>query len=620
MTWQLCENQSIAVLDQSMVERLSAYLQGREAHLSYQIIQAIQLLEGIPFLPKIEGSGTMHLDEAIEEFSRRVNRITHAPKPNVNRCDWDQIIDQVNEGLWGYVEILEGCVTELFQQVDRICFEHWDTDLVHSATLIRDELTHRMDDLIWAILRLEQQLKRYWKICQIPSSGWLVWRQVSTVWKKLLDRSIVSTVQKCRKFLNFRYGKFVARYASYLHLQERAQELRQDLGQLRVLGSLDLDHQDKFKQMFYLLTLWKLNNRAMVLSSNEVVRALRGCASYEVLFEIYKEYLTGIRTALFDKSRMIKKQYRLLFMDIKVRQPLLESILDYHQELQVLRSVITEYKEFHLETDPPKKTWKQRLLGEAASQREAKHCKELQHLLESICTLDALALDFHASMEREPAMEKKVTSSMERRVASCLHEMAQPLASRELMQSDAKELLTTIKGLDEMGAFDPLVVDFVRRTFVKAMCADWKYHVMQEIPLFHQLYEIHQGVGQVEEDRFHLNRMHKFRCILDRLKGWVENNETLQRAHEIELNIGDIKACFQDFFAQVQRAKAVSSEEQGVHQDFTAIYEALLQYMYLFGQFFHLLKVDVAEHRLLRKKLLFVDQYFEEIERKLGQC
>ena len=68
MTWQLCENQSNAVLDQSMVTRLSDYLQGREAHLSQQIIQAVQFLEGVPSLPRMEGLESIHLDEAIEEI------------------------------------------------------------------------------------------------------------------------------------------------------------------------------------------------------------------------------------------------------------------------------------------------------------------------------------------------------------------------------------------------------------------------------------------------------------------------------------------------------------------------------------------------------------------------
>ncbi|MEI8366000.1 MAG: hypothetical protein WCF65_06245, partial [Parachlamydiaceae bacterium] len=195
-----------------MVERLECYLLGRETHLSHQIIRAVQLLEGIPSLERSAGLESIHLDEAIEEFSRRINRIAHATQKTFAHAEWEDMVYQINDSLWGYVEILEGCVTELFQQIDRIGFEQWNADLIHSATLMRDELTHRMDDLVWGVLKLEKQLRAYRRVCDISHGGWGVWGKINCIWKKLLDRSLITTVQKCRKFLIFRYGKFVARY------------------------------------------------------------------------------------------------------------------------------------------------------------------------------------------------------------------------------------------------------------------------------------------------------------------------------------------------------------------------------------------------------------------------
>jgi len=71
MVWQSYEYQSVALLDEPLVEQLVDYLEGKESQLSRKIIETIRLLEGIPSLSEPEANPTMRLHEAIEEF--RVN-------------------------------------------------------------------------------------------------------------------------------------------------------------------------------------------------------------------------------------------------------------------------------------------------------------------------------------------------------------------------------------------------------------------------------------------------------------------------------------------------------------------------------------------------------------------
>jgi len=619
MIWLLFMNQGVAVLDQTIYEDLCSYLHGKESQLSHQISEVSLLLASTPTLSRAQSAAPMRLSEAVEEFSRKINKTSHASANKFSAVKWENLASQINDDLWAYVEVLEGCVTELFQQINRISFEQWNHDLVDIATKIKDELTKRMDDLVWAILRLENQLEKYRWMSEARSGKWVAWRKIVFSWQWLLDRSLRGNVFRCHKFLGFRFQQFIERYTGYLQLFESVQESQQKYHQFRVLSSMDLDQQDRLKHLCFLLELWKKNKKSRVLSRNEVLRALRGCSSYDVLYGIFKEYIFAIRKALFDKSRMIKKQFRVLFIDVKIREPFFNNISVYRNELKMLYETILQYKKFHFDTDPPKKTLVQKLFRWASNKQEANHLRDLNHLLHEIQSLDLLALNFRASMESESFNERKITPELKKEINRYLHEMAQPLASRDLMYRDGLALVGALQGLDEMGAFDPNVVHYIRHTLIRAMCVDWKYHVLQEIPLFHHVYEVHQNICAIDENRQHMNRLHKFQRVLDQLAIWIENNETLKRAHEIELDINNLKAYLQDFFAYVQNLEVSKSESQENELNNLVIQasQALLKYLYVFGQFFQRLHNDNSEQRMVRKQLLFVDQYFEEIEIKI---
>lgn len=179
-----------------------------------------------------------------------------------------------------------------------------------------------------------------------------------------------------------------------------------------------------------------------------------------------------------------------------------------------------------------------------------------------------------------------------------------------------------MQSLDEIATFDPKVVEFIGRTLCKAMCFDWKYHVLQEISAFHSLYHVHRDFFSLGGDRLHLNRLHKFQKILNRLDIWIQNQETLKHTQEIDLDIHDIKAYLQDFLAYVQRLEPEGEslwESDRFKRPLAEAVQALLEYLHLFGKFCSHLHRDDSEHRLVRKQLLFIDQYFEAIERRIQE-
>lgn len=611
MRWQTQEHQSTTILDEALAEELGEYLEVKELQLSKQIIQLLSLVEEVPSLAPSDTAMPSRLGEAVEEFSRKVRKAGRSTTAALtNREQWKLTVIKMNGDLWQYVEVLEGCVKELFQQHEQIGFEQWNADLARAMTSIKDELTHRIDDLTWAIRRLEEQLKEYQLLCKFREGKWMRWQKVVFSWQKVLDKQLVPTLSQCNKYLNLKYRKFIESYTGYLQMYEGVQKQVQKVNNFRILSSLDLDRQDKYKHLYLLLKLWQQNNKSLILSRTETLRAVRSFAAYPVAVSIFKEYLSSIKKAAFDKSRMIKKQFRLLFIDKVVRQPLLDNLSGYRNELSVLNDVIKKYVKFHEHTDPKSRN---------RSNSNNSSFEELHKFIREIHELDLQIVNFHSSLECDPTMDRRITPELLNEINRNLHEMGQPLASQELMRRDAKVLLSDLHGLDEMGTFDPKVVGFTRNTLIKAMCTDWKYHVLQEMPLFHHVYRLHQNIVG-ESNKAHFSRLGKFQGVLDQLSAWITNKETLKHAHDIELDINDLKGYFQDFLAHVQRLEKRPEDllEAEINEHpVTKTEEALLESLYIFGKFFHQLHLNDPEHRLIRKQLLFVDQYFDAIARKL---
>ncbi len=209
-------------------------------------------------------------------------------------------------------------------------------------------------------------------------------------------------------------------------------------------------------------------------------------------------------------------------------------------------------------------------------------------------------------------------SEVDPEIQQLVHEMEQPLATHRMMRSRAEKVLDKLQQLDELGSFDIHVIDYIEHVFSKLLRADWRYHVLHGIPLFHQLYAIHHGLVKPVDDRHHSNRMTKFKKLLQQVHEWVKNNKTQVHFHDIELDMSYIKGYLQDFLGYVQRASSDSSlSKDKALELYQEIAQQLLEYRYLFGNFFYQLRQHETEGQLIRKQCLFVDQYFESIETKL---
>ena len=615
--------QGITLLGSALVDQVQRYLREKESQLSHRIVHAIHPLpsESLPPVLPFSTSGHARLADAVEAFDKNIQQVAASKRSLVTPNDWDSASRQINNALWEYVEVLEGCVIELFQQLGQISFEHWNQDLIKVVEELRSTLDSRMEELIGKIPRLEALLWEYRWACEARMGKNTGLKRIFYFWKTLLDRILPSYVCKSRKFLRDRSKWFAYKYAEYLKLEAQIERSMRKFKNYQVFTSLDSHAQDEFKMIYNMLKLWHLNLRSKSLPAREPIRALRSAISVDKATELFKGYHQALRDALFERSRKFKKDPKDTYLDPSTKRIVQGVLKGYSAEIHTLAATIGRYRDFFLKTHPNPYVRTRWGFAEWVVGPEPQQTKELLHLEYAVETLDKLLEELNSALERGPKpTDATLLAALFQAVLDGLHEMGQPLASQSIIRTHAEKVLRQIQEMNELGSFNPEVVDYVNRAFSKALRVDWQYHSLFDLPLFYELYDIHQGIAGPIEDRQHMNRMKKFHTLIAQLEGWVKNRDTYRHIHEIETNMTDLKGFLQDFLPIVQRAsREESSDKETEKKLLIKMTQQLLEYRVAFGKFFYFLHQHEPEGKLIRNQLLFVDQYFESVENWLQE-
>lgn len=603
MAGQTSEFQGILTLNLNLVDQLYRYLEDREEKTCQQILAIFQ-----------EPSTGIKFSETVDLIGKKIRQANQTRQNLTGRGDWREICRKISDILWKYLEILEGSVTELFQQLDQIGVEEWGMELAHSVDAIKELLLHRLDDLSWTIRRLEHLLYDYRWAAELRASALAILKKGALFWQNVLDRALKTNLEKCRKYLGFRYQKFSDQYERYIDIHTAIELVVDKFSECRAFSSLDIETQDKFKKLYRLVRLWQLNRQARALPRRETIRAVRNAMSPERAVSLFKEYDKQLRRTLFAKSLMIKE----LPEETKDRgsmSRMQEEITGYRVELGTLMSTLSTYRDFLLKSDPGLRAKPQVGFSEWAMGPESHETKQLTVVGEDLRRLDEMMASFGHALEMKGTAPDSTIADVDQEVQAVLHEMAQPLISRQTMHMRAERFIGLLQMLDILSSSDQKVVDYVGKSLNKALRADWQYRVLFDIPAFHSLYAIYKGLVNPVEEKGHLHRLQKFKRLIQQLEHWVNSNDTPRHTHEIELDLNDMKGYLQDFLAYAQRL----SREDLLDRDHrhAEIAQQLLEYRYLFGNFFHHVQDNSIESRILRKQLLFVDQYFDAVENQL---
>lgn len=616
MSWQPIDFQGIVSLDAPIVELLTKYLDRKEEVLAQEILHAIPptITESqAPRIPFATAPTLIKLSDAIEAFIKKEYR-SEFGKPAVLLDDWKLSVKKINNALWAYVETIEDCVNELFLQLDQIGLEQWHTHLAEVISSIKETVIHRTEELIWGIRRLEKQLWRCRLACETPGSWKNMWIKASHLWKKALDPELITHLTKSQESLQTQYDKFMKRYQGFLQLQEQVQKSLDKLNGYQEFAVMDREFQRQFLKFYQLLKLWDLNQKEKVLPNREFVLALRNTLSADRAQGLLKEYHSALKWSLFDKSLTLKERTEEFYDESGTKTRMQEGLTSCIAESNLLGSTITHYREFILKADPNPYARTRLGFSDWVAGPEPAQTKPLLDLGYETETLAKGFEKLSHTVQEGPSVRKNNLDDLDQKMHHVLHEISQPLATQRKTRHWAEKAVDILEEVNELGSYDMATIDYVGDAFAKLMRADWKYHVLWGFPLFHELYTIHQGLVPPIEDRQHKVRLEKFQRLLFQIQDWVVNKKTQAHFYDIELDINDIKGYLQDFLGYVQRTlnnPELPPEEKA--SQLSQLKQQLLEYRYLFGNFFYQLHQNESEGYLIRRQFLFVDQYFESV-------
>jgi len=615
--------QGIANFDRALLEHLHAYLSSSEAHLAKCIIHSIHPLPGKslpPVLPQIDRE-RLRTRDALQNFGKSIAIISESKEQMVAPSDWELTCKQINTALWEYVEILEGCVTELFQQLNQVGFEQWHKDVLNIVEQVKQSILRQMKECEWLMNRLEPLLKDYRNVCQKEAGKRGIWKFIFSIGSSLIDRSLYSYLKKSRRFLHIQSKWFTQRFEDYHKLKDKIEKSSRKFKSYHIFSELDEAAQKDFKKLYELLKLWTLNQKTKSLPPREPIRAIRSLFGLERAEWVFDHYFRHLEEALYEKSRSIKTDPADLYRDPSSCRIAAELTKGMRAEVHTLGATIECYRDFDLRTHPNPYVRNRWGFTEWVVGPEPEKTRELLDLVYEVEFLDKLFEKFSESLSAGiPPDDDHRLSLQYEGLNRTLHEMGQPLSSKIVMRARAERLLEQIEELNELGTFNERVVDCAGKVFSKAMRADWQYNVLFEMPQFHQLYRIHQGVVGEYLDSKHQSRLSTFKGIIDELQGWVKKCDTHRHVHEIEADMNDMRGYLQDFLGYVQRAASKEGlDAYDANKEVSEIARQLLEYRYLFGSFFHMLHQHEPEGKLIRNQFLFVDQYFEAVESQLHE-
>lgn len=618
MTWRPIDFYGIVNLDRSLVEHIHHYLQEKETRLATQLLGSLPsggIEAGKPVLPA--GGAPLKLSEAAETFARQIRQLKREQLQQAHQGE--VLVRDLNATFWEFTEVLQGCAVELFQQIRQVRVDQWHRSVAPVVLAIKDMLIHHIDDLMWTIRRLEKPLREYSrKVSPVGSGGkWNRWLKLFQY--RQIDSALLNHLAQTEEFLKKEYEAFQQRYVAYQHLNVKVEEALDKMKTYPILALMDIQEQNLYIDVFRLLKLLELNSHPKGMLAQETVRSLKHLYSIQGVTRIFRIYYQGLKDAFFNSSLELKALANEAVDVEKGMTQLRAKVREYDQELKSLMVTMGRYREFILQTDANPYVRSRLGFKEWPVAPEPPKARALLNRIYLVEELKGWYESFLAALNRDPIAQERKEHSAHQDIDRLLHEMSQPLIAQSMMRNRAERLLAHMRDCDEVGSPHPETVTYMENVFARALRADWKYHVLHEFPLFHELYRIHRGLERHIDDPAHAFRMERFYDLFDQIEAWVRKGDVYAHVHEIELDINDMKTYLQEFLAAIQRTSRERASDPFLDETIHRFRQQLIEYRYIFGQFFLNITSKNLDGQQLRNQFLFVDQYFESIEILLNE-
>ncbi len=578
----------IVALDSGMVAQLSLELRQRESRLAKAVVQAFDPIFAEPHRPEEPGS----LSEALQLINSRIVRLPKESEISDGTQIVGELIGALNEGLWDYLEMLEGVVADFFQELEQANIGHWDEALSDVVESVYFHLKSHSDELLLGINLLEDMV---WKCrafldARASPSRWVECIQRFT--RSLLDRQIVTNLREMLGFMEAHHHAWRGRFDEYRAFEERAHEYLSQADSYRFLRTLPQAMQATYRFIQRMVKVWELDDNARRLLSEGLVRQISDREHPKDVYEMYRAYFASFKGYLFATSRDIKDPQE----DIDSME-MAQGLSSAQSELKGLHTAVARYREFLLRTDPNPYVRTRWGFSEWVVGPEPEACRQLLQVEYRLEDLDKLYEHLIQALTRTHAGEKLQTEeAVERELREVLRVMSQPLCSRRVAQTEINRLMHMLERLDELSSHSVRAVDILTEALSKVLRYDLRYSLLFGNADFHRLYTIHHElVAPLLAEPAHVAQREQLKQFSNRFLKWIGKGHLEKHATEVE-------QFFQSFQTYLQTLSG----------DANTIRQQILDFRYLLGSLYHKLMSLSGPGKAVRSRFVVLDHALEK--------
>lgn len=561
---------AISKLSYGLLDNLREFFDKQEAKLADTLL--LSFTPSTPSLP-LHGTGHIRLAQALERMSANRNSPIS--------------VEMINGALWEYVEVLESAAQELIERVRHYPLNGWSDEFYYIALGFNELIAHRIEDLIWVFRRIDSllfSLKKY--------SFKKLFKGLFTI----LDRRVLNHLSRTEDALSIHAKNFDLCFAALRKDIEESRINEAKLLVFPVFPTLSFGIQETLLILCRFLKVLDENKKHFVFKNEEITKTIRGIAKIGTMTLHFREYLVQVRRFFFDLAKLWRQ-----IQDTH----LATTLLNVQGELNFLKALIGSYREILLA--PHRFAFSRWLVGP-----EPKKTRDLLTLLYEIDTLNKLFTQLQGTLEKGPNPDQMIKHlEVQQKMEEVLHEMGQPLSSRQQLQTKAERFLEYWELADELGGSAGNVENLVTNWLIKALRYDSLAQSFPSMPRFFELLMVHRGCQEPIEDREHEKRMKLFSQIISHVEQWIKEHAVEKHSKDLEVDEASLHETFQNFLALIQRK--VLPDKGG----WEAYSQMLLDYRVLFARFFYALRLALGEGKQVRAHFFFVDHYLEAIEMQL---
>lgn len=588
-------------LNRPLLDEFRLFLDQKESKLADQLLLSTPMLPGhrMEKIP-LHGSGHLRLAQALQILGTRVRGYK---EEQISNEEWRASVVSVNHSLWEYTDLLQDTVQEFIFQLQQTNLNSWNHNFFIVASSFKELILHRIEDLIWTYRRLDELFLTYRAICQKRKHFLIFFEKIFSKFSNVLDRSILNHLFRSEELLSMHYKRFSMDYEAFSSMLAKEKDEEAKFQHFQCLKELPQEQRELFTQLHHLIKIAEENRKISALKSEDLTTAIKNLAKAGKVSLLFRNYAKELKRKLFDTSEQWKIE-----RDLSLKERTEELII----ELSTLANLVRNYREVWLRsaTTPYLRTrWS---FTEWIVGPEPRKTKDLKVQLYEIETLSTWYQSLLQAIKNPKSVHLDTEkTSLFMQMDEMLHEMGQPLSSRNHIARHAEKLIDLIQKADELGGSYGPVQELLTKVFLRALRMDSKYQVLHDFLQFENLYAIHRGFLPPIDEPSHEKRIKMFNQLIHRIQYWLKEHLLAENYESLEMEEAAIQEEFQKFLARLQNEN-ISDEEKNTYS------LMLLEYRYTFSCFFHSLRTFETEGKEIRSQFTFVDQYLDAIENKLN--